>query len=397
MKVNDTNKNNKHWLLLLTIIILSVAWIVIYHRGVELNILLRALLPGIAVFASAFMLSWSAELAMIEIPGALAFALLAVVAVLPEYAVDIYFAWEAARKPEYIQFATANMTGANRLLIGFGWPVILFAYWLKSRNRGFELDRTNKLLIIVLLIATIYSFIIPVKGTLSIIDAVVFLLIFVIYIYRATKQHVVEPELEGISEMIGSWEKVPRRAITIFFFLLAGYTIYIAAEPFAEGLLEVGRHFGIEEFILVQWLAPLASESPEFIVAVLFALRVNPKGSFDTMISSKINQWTLLVGMLPLAFSLSLGAIGTMHLDFRQREEILLTSAQSLFAVVLISNFNFSLWEAIALFLLFSTQLFFTSTEVRFFYSFVYIILSIVIFIYNINKREGILKLFMKD
>jgi cation:H+ antiporter len=395
MEINNSN-NNKHWLLLFTIVILSIAWIIIHHSRVELGVLLRALLPGIAVFASAFMLSWAAELAMIEIPGAVAFALLAVVAVLPEYAVDIYFAWEAAKKHEYIQFATANMTGANRLLIGFGWPVILFAYWLKSRKRGFELDKASKLLIVVLFVATFYSFVIPIKGTLSIIDAIVFLLIFIVYIYRATKQHVVEPELEGISEMIGSWATVPRRLMTVFFFLLAGYTIYISAEPFAEGLLEVGRHFGIEEFILVQWLAPLASESPEFIVAVLFALRVNPRGSFDTMVSSKINQWTLLVGMLPLAFSLSLGAIGTMHLDFRQREEILLTSAQSLFAVVLISNFNFSLWEALSLFILFSTQLFFTSTEVRFFYSFIYILSSIVIFVYNINKREGIIKLFLK-
>jgi len=397
MEIKNSNKNNKHWALLFSIIILSIMWIIIYHTGVELTILFRSLLPGIAVFASAFMLSWAAELAMIEIPGALAFAFLAVVAVLPEYAVDIYFAWEAAKKPEYISFATANMTGANRLLIGFGWPIVLFAYWIKSKKGGFELERTIKLLILVLLFATMYSFIIPVKGTLSIIDALVFLLIFIVYIYKATKQHVVEPELEGISEMIGSWQKVPRRFATILFFLLAAYTIYISAEPFAEGLLEVGRHFGIEEFILVQWLAPLASESPEFIVAVLFALRVNPKGSFDTMISSKINQWTLLVGMLPLAFSLSLGAIGTMELDLRQREEILLTSAQSLFAVVLISNFNFTIWEALALFFLFSTQLFFTSTGIRFFYSFVYIILSIIIFIYNINKREGILKLFVKN
>jgi len=387
----------KNWLLIILMLVLSLLWIVIHHLGVNLNVTARALIPGIAIFASAFMLSWAAELAMIEIPGALAFAFLAVIAVLPEYAVDIYFAWQSAKDPKYIQYASANMTGANRLLIGFGWPVILFAYWIKRRAKGFDLDPSSKLLIVVLLIATIYSFFIPIKNTLSIIDAIALLSIFAVYIYRATKQHVIEPDLEGVSEMIGLWEVIPRRVATLFFFLIAGYTIYISAEPFAEGLLEVGRHFGIEEFILVQWLAPLASESPEFIVAVLFALRINPKGSFDTLISSKINQWTLLVGMLPLAYSLSAGALGVMHLDFRQREEILLTSAQSLFAVVLLADLHFSIWEAIALFVLFTTQLFLTSSEFRLIYSFVYIALSILIFIVNISKRSGIVKLFKKN
>lgn len=389
-------RNSKHWWLIIGIVATCILWGVVYHLHLSIGVFWRAFLPGMAIFASAFMLSWAAELAMIEIPGALAFAILAVLAVLPEYAVDIYFAWEAARSPEYIQYAAANMTGANRLLIGFGWPVILFAYWIKSRNKGIDLDKSSKLLIVVLLIATLYSFVIPIKGTLSVIDAIVFLGIFAGYIYRATKQRVIEPELEGVSEMISEWMIGPRRIATVIFFLLAGYTIYISAEPFAEGLLEVGRHFHIEEFILVQWLAPLASESPEFIVAILFALKVNPKGSFDTLISSKINQWTLLVGMLPLAFSLSLGGLGVMDLDFRQREEILLTSAQSLFAVVLLANLHYSVYEAMALFVLFATQLFFTSSEVRFVYSFVYIALSIIIFIYNYSKRTGFLQLFSR-
>ena len=67
------------------------------------------------------MLSWAAEVAQLDIPQALALALLALIAVLPEYAVDMYFAWMAGKNPSYTAFATANMTGANRLLIGVGW------------------------------------------------------------------------------------------------------------------------------------------------------------------------------------------------------------------------------------------------------------------------------------
>jgi len=132
----------------------------------------------------------------------------------------------------------------------------------------------------------------------------------------------------------------------------------------------------VEEFLLVQWLAPLASESPEFIVAILFTLRGNPGASMGTLISSKVNQWTLLVGMLPLAYSASAGRIGAMVLDGRQVEEILLTAAQSLFALAILANFTFSILEASLLFILFATQLFFTAPEVRYGYSAAYFFLT---------------------
>src|SRR4029077_8490646 len=116
-----------------------------------------------------------------------------------------------------------------------------------------------------------------------------------------------------------------RRGFSLGVFSSSGVTIFHAAEPFAEGLLKSGRTLGIEEFVLVQWLAPLASESPEFIVATLFALRGNPHAGIGTLISSTVNQWTMLVGMLPICYSISAGHIGTMQLDARQVSEVLLT------------------------------------------------------------------------
>jgi cation:H+ antiporter len=48
---------------------------------------------GLAVVGAAFVLSWAAELAALEISAGLAISVLALVAVLPEYAVDFVFAW----------------------------------------------------------------------------------------------------------------------------------------------------------------------------------------------------------------------------------------------------------------------------------------------------------------
>lgn len=375
---------------LLGAVILDLQWVFLQTTGSQLDSPWNAILPGLGIFGAAFLLSWGAELAQLEISQALALALLALVAVLPEYAVDIYFAWTGGKNPAYIHFALANMTGSNRLLIGLGWPAIIFAYWWKTRKSYLILERSHGIEISALLLATVYSFILPLKGALSAVDSVFFIGIFVLYIVRASRAHVVEPELSGPSELMASIRVPLRRLATILLFAVSGFTIYIAAKPFAEGLLSAGREFGIEEFILVQWLAPLASESPEFIVAIIFALRMLPGLSFGTLVSSKVNQWTLLVGMLPLAFSLSLGSLGSMVLDPRQTEEIFLTSAQSLFAVAVISNFRFSLLEALVLFILFSTQLFFPSSEIRYIYAVTYFILACGIIIFSSGRRGGL-------
>jgi cation:H+ antiporter len=247
-------------------------------------------------------------------------------------------------------------------------------------------------------LATIYSFVIPFKGRLDLVDAAVFITIFAFYMRAASKASHVEPELEGPAEMIEHLcGEGMRRSVTLLLFLFSGYTIFIAAEPFAEGLLATGRTFGIEEFILVQWLAPLASESPEFIVAILFALRAQPGTSMGALLSSKVNQWTLLIGMLPVVFAISAGRMGPMELDQRQIEEMFLTAAQSLFAVAILANLSFSLGEALIIFLLFSTQLFFPDPEFRFYYSFLYVALAVGMIVFKKDVRRGVAGLVSKS
>lgn len=386
-----------NWLWLGSAALLCLQWIVLHTAGVPLAPELQTLSTGVAIFGAAFLLSWAAELAQLDMPQALALALLALIAVLPEYAVDMYFAWMAGKHPAYTAYATANMTGANRLLIGVGWAAVVFTYWLKTGKKSFTLAPAHKIEIFYLGLATLYSFFIPFKKQLDLFDALVLITIFVFYIRAASRATHVEPELEGPSEMLARWGVRHRRVVTILLFLLSGYTIFISAEPFAEGLLATGRTFGIEEFILVQWLAPLASESPEFIVAILFALRANPEASIGTLISSKVNQWTLLIGMLPLVYMFSAGQIMPMQMDSRQAEEILLTAAQSLFAVAILANLSFSLMEATLLFVLFATQLLIPDPRFRYLYSFLYIAFTAGMFLALRQVREAFLALFPRQ
>ncbi len=378
------------------IFLLSLQWVFIHLLGKPLHSPWNAIGPGLAIFGAAYILSWGAELAQFEIPQSLAIAFLALVAVLPEYAVDMYFAWTAGKDPSYIHFATANMTGSNRLLIGVGWAAVVFAYFFKTKKGEVTLEPESRNEILALTLATLYCFIIPFKKTISWMDSIFLLSIFGLYIRRAIHSKHEEPEIEGPIVALAHWARPQRITITLLFFLFSGYTIFISAEPFAEGILDMGRHFKIEEFILVQWLAPLASESPEFIVAIIFALRARASASLGTLISSKVNQWTLLIGMLPLVYNLSAGHLHPMSMDARQSEEIFLTAAQSLFGLVIIVNLRFSITEALLLFSLFITQLFFTSTEARTLYAFLYIAFSIGWFFVVKGNRSSFLQLFKK-
>src|SRR5918999_4180209 len=176
-----------NWLWIGSSAVLCLQWIIIKFSGGHLQPHWEALCSGLAIFGAAFILSWAAELAQKDIPQALAIALLALIAVLPEYAVDMYFAWQAGKDPTYTAFAMANMTGANRLLIGVGWAAVVLTYWLKTRQRAIQLEPEHKNEIFYLGIATLYSFVIPFKGRLDLIDAAVFITIFGLYIRRASK------------------------------------------------------------------------------------------------------------------------------------------------------------------------------------------------------------------
>jgi len=373
---------------------LPVLWLVLRFTAGQVHEPVRtALASGLAILGAAFLLSWATEVAQLDIARALALAFLALVAVFPEYAVDVYFAWRAGRDPTYTAYATANMTGANRLLIGVGWSVPVLAYWLKFGRREVVLPREQSVEVNYLALATAYSFLIPLKGTLSLVDTAVLLLMFVAYMRAAGGTHHEEPELEGPAELIARLGTAGRRLTVVGIFVFAAIVILTAAEPFAESLVTAGKDLGIDEFLLVQWIAPLASEAPEFTVAVLFALKGAAAAGMGTLISSKVNQWTLLISALPAAFALSSGQLEPMHLDLRQREEVFLTSAQSLFALVVIANFRIGILEAFLLFALFVPQFFFTHPSARLVEAGVYLVLAAGMMIVSPAVRASVLRL----
>jgi cation:H+ antiporter len=312
---------------------------------------------GLAIVSAAFMLTWCAEAAERDIPRTLALAGLALIAVLPEYAVDMLFAWKAGQDPSYAAFATANMTGGNRLLVGVGWTMVVGIFVYRQRRDVLKLAEIHRTEVGILGIATVYSFVIPFRGGITLLDAAFLVSLFAVYVYLASRGEVEEEsELVGPAETIANLPMLQRRITVAVMFVYAGLAILVAAEPFADGLIETGVRFGIDEFQLVQWVAPLASEFPEFLVAGLLAWRLRADAALGALVSSKVNQWTLLIGCLPIAYAISSGTINPLPTDTRQSEEVLLTAAQSLLAVILLINLRMTLWEAGVLLVLFLAQ-----------------------------------------
>lgn len=321
------------------------------------NPIYTALITAIAIFSASFLLTWACEVIQLDIPQSVAVALVALIAVLPEYAVDMYFTWMAGKHPEgdYVHYAIANMTGANRLLIGIGWSVIILIFAFKFRKKV-VLESTHKTELFFLMIATLYAITIPLKNSLNLFDTVVLLGIFVWYISIIIRKPVADEEIEGPAKAIADLPKNRRLQVTWGIFILSAIVIFADAELFSTSLVASGTMLGVNEFLLVQWLAPIASEAPEFIIAITFALRGNAGLALGSLISSKLNQWTLLVGMIPLVYSISSGSTNSMPLDITQMHELLLTAAQSAFAIALVAGLVAGKKEAFALLLLFTAQ-----------------------------------------
>src|SRR6202022_4833708 len=88
--------------------------LVVRVLGIHPSPILGLITYGAAVVAASFLLAWAAEAAQIDVSGGLAVAVLGVIAVLPEYAVDLYYAYTAGHVPEYTQYPAATMTRSDR-------------------------------------------------------------------------------------------------------------------------------------------------------------------------------------------------------------------------------------------------------------------------------------------
>jgi cation:H+ antiporter len=308
------------------------------------------------------LIAWAAESAQFFIAQGFALAILAWLQTLPEFAVEAVLAWR-----QQTDLLLAGLTGALRLLTGLGWPMIYAtAAFFYRRREGkplgaIRLQEEHCIEIVGLLVCMAYAAVIWWKGSLHLFDAVVLVAIYIAYLIVLTKMP--EQEAEGIEDL----ERIPRAIVTSpkhtrvaaisGLFIGGGALIYFTAEPFLGSLMALSGLFGISNFVFVQWVAPFVSEFPEKVSAFYWARTIDRASmALMNMVSSNVNQWTLLAAMLPVVYSISRGEPSAIPFDGQQRLEMLMTLAQSLVGTLFLINMALAWWEAAALFILWAVQ-----------------------------------------
>ncbi len=315
-----------------------------------------------AILGAAMLIAWAAESAQFFIAQGFALAILAWLQTLPEFAVEAVLAWK-----QQTPYLVANLTGALRLLTGLGWPMIYaVAAFFHRRKYGrplytIQLAGEHCVEVIGLLVPLLYMLVVWAKRSLDLLDATVLIGIYVAYLLVLSKMP--PQEHEGIDDL----DRVPRAVVRaapfwrkfwiVAMFAAGGGLIYYAAEPFLGSLFAISALVGVPSFVFIQWVAPFVSEFPEKVSAFYWARTIDRAPmALMNMVSSNINQWTLLAAMLPIVFSVSVGAPSAIHFDNQQELEIIMTIGQSLVGMIFLVNMELVWWEAASLFALWFGQ-----------------------------------------
>jgi cation:H+ antiporter len=329
--------------------------------------------------AAAFMLGSAAEAAEIDVPPGLAVAGVAFVAVLPEFVIEVYFAFSGQ-----VEFVTASLTGSTRLLLGFavGMPA-LASFVLVRRGRPrvetVEIDERRRLDLAVIAAASLYAPVIVLRGHLAWQDSLVLIGLYVLYMRRMSAGPPEPPHLVGIAAELGNLPKRERKRWVVGIMAFSAVAVVISAEPFAHSVLLGGTAVGISPYLLVQWLVPLATETPELVIAFILVTHERAGQAVAVLLSSAVSQWTLALGTLPLAYKAGVG-VGPLPLLGREQIELALTMGQGLLAVAMLVTLRLERRDATLMLVLYVAQLAVPSVALRALAAIGYLVLAVDLF-----------------
>ncbi len=342
--------------------VLTCAFFLLGENALQAGSPMMILWSGPGIVVASLMIAWGAEAAQFFIAQGIALAMLALLQTLPEFAIEAVLAWKQA-----VPLLFANLAGALKLLTGLGWPMIYFAAASAYRRQHerpmgrIALEPEQAVQILGLLAGIAYQLVIWWKGSLNVFDGLVLLVIYCGYLWIMRRLPPEEAEsidqIGGVPRAIVLAPRLVRVLSILGLFLIGGAAVFLVAEPFLLGLFGLATKLGISSYIFIEWVAPMVSEAPEGISAFYWA-RDHDRASIALMnlVSSNINQWTLLAALLPMVLSLSMKHLTAIPLDSQQSLELIMTLAQSLLGALFLMNMELAWWEAAGLFVLWLIQ-----------------------------------------
>jgi cation:H+ antiporter len=305
--------------------------VLVHLAGPFLPVALTTVGLAIGLIAASFLLAWAADAGEAVFSGGLILAVIALVAVLPEFIIETRFAFI-----QQTELVTANLTGATRLLLtGATALPLVVAYLARRRSQAaapFQLAGTRRLELGVLLLVSIFSIQIVARGNLTLADGIILVALYLLYARRVQGTPEEEPAVIGVPAGLLSISPEFRRLAIAGLILVAAAVVITIANPFADALLATGTSLGLDPYFLIQSVVPLATETPEFVIVAVLVANRRPAQGLALFLASSVSQWTLGMGVLPIAY-LAGGGGTAMPLEGREQVEIALTIALTLFAV----------------------------------------------------------------
>jgi cation:H+ antiporter len=326
------------------------------------------------LIAASIVIGWAAEVAAVWLSAGIALAVLAWLQTSPEFAVEASIAW--ARDSH---LALANLTGSLRLLLGLGLPMVYCVHWFCERRRGRDarevrLPGAFAVEALGLLIPVLYFLFIHFKGKWTAWDGMILCSFYMLYFWLLHLQrrrgsqdepgHGTSDDEPWVVRKLLRKSKRTQISALMAMFVFGAAALYFTVHPFVEALKDAALWFGVNEFVFIQWIAPVASEFPEKITAFNWARR--PKRvpyAIVNILSSVTSQWTLLAGFVPILFSLSAHRFFVIELTDFQKTELMLTISQSALVVIFLADLSVKGFEAAGLFVLWLLQLVFPTAR----------------------------------
>ena len=310
--------------------------VLVHLAGPVLPVELTTVGLGIGLVAAAFLLAWAADAGEAVFSGGLLLAAIALAAVLPEFIIEIRFAYT-----QQTELVTANLTGATRLLLTGATALPLIVVFI-ARRRGqaaqqFQLARTRRFELGMLLIVSIFCVQIVARGNVTLVDGIILVALYLFYARRVQGTPEEEPAVIGVPAGLLSLPPQFRRPAIAGMIVAAAAVVIVIANPFADALLVTGTSFGLDPYFLIQSVVPLATETPEFVIVAVLVANRRPAQGLALFLASSVSQWTLGLGALPIAY-LAGGGGSSMPLAGREVVELALTIALTIFAVAALAT-----------------------------------------------------------
>ena len=311
--------------------------------------MLLPLIYGLAIFGAALLISWGAEASEKDISGAFVIALIALIAVLPEYSIESILAYTAGTSyknnnfvyTDRVGYVSANVTGANRLLSGLGWPFIMLINLYKKDDQ-IDILNNNKLELLIIGVGLSCMVLTSILNFQPLLISALLICVYLFYLYISSKKESEEAEFVGISEYITNFRKPARISINVSLITFSAISILIAG---------------------------------------LFAFRNKSIESIAIILSSQANQMSLLIGSMGWIFAFATNKFVSFPVNDTQSIEFLLTAAFALIQIAIIYKSKFNKTIIISLMLLFFSQLIFSNSDFKFYLSIFLFCISIPLFI----------------